>query len=188
MDASNYLYFIISNGADWIINLDEDAFITKWESVLELIEFMAINEYEYCGMPDSGVSCHRRNSWMVCNPFFNIFNTNVLRKKMENLERSEIDNFQMKDEMEKYKPPFIRRNYKEEFSEPYNGFFYWLMSAGKGLFLDGIDHYDGISTKLLWNNKPFLYHAWYTREFHFNPKKRKRTLRLYYEALQEKGI
>ena len=184
-DADNYLHFILRCGEDWIINLDEDAFVTDWSVIMEMIEFMAANGYEYSGMADDGVCHHRKNSWVVCNPFFNIFNAGAIRAKMADYE--DINGFQFLPWMEKHKPDFIKQVSQNDFFEPFNSIFYWLMNCSKGLYLNALDHRDELSTILLWEGKNFLYHSWYTRQFQTNKIQRTRILNLYREAKQKKA-
>lgn len=179
-DASNYLYLILTMGNDWVINLDEDAFVTDWSSIIDIIKFMDENGIEYCGMPDGGVCHHRSNSWIVCNPFFNIFNVRAIRRKL--VHRDIINRYPYNPEMEKNKPFFVNNLPQGRMYEPFNSLFYWLADNFKCLYLNALDHPDKISTMLQWKEKAFLYHSWYSREFHFDSKKRQRIFDLYFEA------
>ncbi len=181
-DANNYLHYILNNGADWVVNIDEDAFVTNWRAIVDMIEYMKAYGYEYAGMPDGGVCHHRIHSWIACNPFFNIFNARALREKMAVAGRQVIDSFQFDPSMEVNKPHFVTGEYQHDFYEPYYSLFYWLMQNSKGLYLKEHTHPDTISSGLLWNEKPFLYHSWYSREFDTNPVHRQRIVNLYKEA------
>ena len=181
-DAVNYLYHILKTGDEWIINLDEDAFIVDWNAITDIIKFMSENQYLYAGMPDGGVCWHRKNSWIVCNPFFNIFNAKAIKPILPDLEI--IRHSAYSSHMDQYKPGFVKGNYQNGNIEPFNSMFYWLMSHSKGLYLNGKDHTDKLSTILIWKEKSFIYHSWYGREFESDPVERSRIIRLYNEAKQ----
>lgn len=189
-DAREYLHYIINNTTeDWIINLDEDCFITDWSKVESLIEYMKENLYDYCGMPDGGVSSHRSNSWVVINPFFNIFNASLIKKAYDKFTKEEIDSIRYNEDMEKYKPEFITGPINHDNNELYCGFFYFLFKYYRPLFLNADNHIDGISTILKDNNNsPFCLHSWYSREYLTVPEQRQRIDNLYEEAFSNSTI
>src|SRR5690242_14320047 len=80
-DASKYLYHIIDNAKTrWIVNIDIDAFVLNWEEIENLAEHMLIEKYTHCGMSDGGVCPHRNGPSSAMNPFFNIFDTEEIKK------------------------------------------------------------------------------------------------------------
>ena len=78
--ADGYLYRLLNVDADWVINIDEDAFVLSDDELLNLLDFMRKNEYDFCGMPDGGVVPIRGANPVVMNPYFNIFNIKKIRK------------------------------------------------------------------------------------------------------------
>jgi hypothetical protein len=78
--ADGYLYKLLNIDASWVINIDEDAFILSNNELLNLLDFMQKNEYDFCGMPDGGVVPIRGANPVAMNPYFNIFNIKKIRK------------------------------------------------------------------------------------------------------------
>ena len=183
----SYIYHIISESKeDWIINCDEDCFITNEDSINELIEFMKANNYDYCGMPDGGICKHRNNSWTNINPFFTIFNARKIREILAVANREEIN--QMKYDESKVRNDHLilgeirHSEVIHSSQEIFSGFLFWLAYNFRGIYLNAEDHVDGISTILLdLNGKPFAKHSWYSRGFSKEPH-RTRITNLYNEA------
>lgn len=182
--ADGYLYDrIVKSGAEIIINLDEDAFITDNEKLKKLIEYVIDNEYVNCGMPDGGVVDIRKHNPLVTNPFFNILNVKEIQKKFDLQEI--LNNYNQHNiDFEKYTPFHLMKNkYTYDYFEPYNAFFVWLTVNFKTLFLDAELHSDGISTVLKdYLGAPFLYHSWYSRFYGVDENHTKRIEDLYMEA------
>lgn len=188
-EARDYLYHIIENGEEWIINLDEDAYVSNWASLMEIVDYMKFEGYDYAGHPDgaqSGIS-HRSYDWVTMNPFFNVFNAKRIREKIKETDRNIIDACGFHPDMENIRPEWIHGNPYRNGTEPFNGFFYWLITQFKPLYLKPITWHDSISTVSLdLNENPFIYHSWYSREFNTNPTQRNRILSLYEKAKSEK--
>lgn len=140
-DALTYLEKILQLDYDYIINIDEDCFITDWTKVDQLIEFMSQDGYTHYGMPDA-VNFHplRNNSKYVHNPFFNIFDVKQCR---------EIINT---------KPDV--KDHPCEMNECFNGLFQKLYFYGKAANMHTAIHADKITTVT-----PFLMHTWYSRTY-----------------------
>ena len=80
--AEGYLYQVIADTeADWVINIDEDAFVTNVDALVSLLDFCMENGYVNCGMPDGGVVHLRDGNPLVTNPYLNILNTKALREQ-----------------------------------------------------------------------------------------------------------
>lgn len=179
--ANDYLHHIINEGVEWVVNIDEDCFVTDWDAINALIYHMEHKGYDYAGMPDGGVSPHRCRSWVVMNPFFTIFNAKKIRENL--IDKRFIDSCGYQPNMERLKPHFVTNAYNHNNVEPFSGFFYWLAGAFKPLYLDGMTHDDGISTTLLApSTQQFCMHSWYAREFNTDICNRNRILSLYDEA------
>jgi len=162
--ADGYLYNLIKDNVDFIINIDEDAFIIDNRKLEVLLQYVIDNNYINCGMPDGGVVDIRKHNPLVTNPFFNILNVKEIRKKIDVKEI--IKNYSFHNpEFEKYCPSHLMKNkYAYDYYEPYNPFFVWLATNFKTLYLDAEVHNDGLSTILKDHlNQPFLLHSWYSR-------------------------
>ena len=163
--ADGYLYrLVMDEEADWIINIDEDAFIYNMARLKALLNFVIENNYVNCGMPDGGVVHLRRLNPLVTNPYFNILNTKEIRKKISEFKP---ENYMLHKEeyMTHYPTEILKGSYEFVYdSEPYYPFFVWLSQNFKTLYLSAENHLDGESTILLDNQgNPFLIHAWYSR-------------------------
>ena len=164
--ADGYIYELINLDVDYVINIDEDAFVFDNEAILILLKHCIENDYYACGLPDGGVITTRQHNPLVLNPFFNIFNIRILKNEFHNYK---IENYIVhRKEFEKYTPYHLMKTkytYDNMF-EPFYPFFVWLSQSGKILYLNAENHKDKIST-LLKNHeaKPFLIHTWYARRY-----------------------
>ena len=106
----------------------------------------------------------RRHNPLVTNPFFNILN---VKKIKEHFNLNDIkNNYSVHNpEFEKFTPNhLLKTRYEYDFYEPYVPFFIWLATNFKTLYLDAVEHHDGISTEVLdHKGNPFLLHSWYSR-------------------------
>lgn len=175
--ASDYLHHIIDTGEEWVVNIDDDCFVTDWGKVEELVKHMSMLGYDYAGMPDGGVCPHRCRSWIVMNPFFTVFNAKAIREKL--IHKRLIDSCGYQPSLEEGKPDFVKEHYNHDMGEPFAGFFYWLKGQFNPFYLNAETHSDGISTTIL--NGTVL-HSWYSREFNHDITQRNRILSLYEEA------
>lgn len=167
--GASYFYQIMKSDADIVINIDEDAFIIDNEELEKLLVYFVENQFVNCGMPDGGVIHGRVHNPLVINPFFNIMDLRVLRKDFNFDLMKKYKTFD-----EKYIPKtnyrLMKYSYQYDMFEPYYPFFLWIYLNYKVLDLDAITLPDGFTTKLLSHNqKPFLYHAWYSRDYGTNP-------------------
>lgn len=164
--AEGYLYQLVNDiEADFIINIDEDAFVYDLDALKDLIQYMIENDFVNCGMPDGGVVHLRRSNPLVTNPYFNIFNVSQIRKKF-NIKT--IENFPLYEDgyMKDFPMKLLNGNYNygNDNKEPFYPFFIWMSQNFRTLYLTATNHPDGESTILYnHNNKPFLIHTWYSR-------------------------
>jgi len=190
--ATDYLNRIFKiNKADWVINIDEDAFVFDIERMLNLMKYMKENGYHICGMPDGGVIPARIGNPIVMNPFFNIIDTRFTRK---------IDNFDivfedwMKDSCATHlmKSDYSYDKYLEKY---YDMSFALLKNKAKILYLNAEmadfrseDERDITTILKDHEDVPFLIHSWYARKYH-RPFTKKRINRDYEKAkeMKEKG-
>ncbi len=96
--ATEYIYHILVNDYDWVINIDEDCFVFDEYELLMLLNYMKNNNYDYCGIPDGGVCIHRFHNPLVMNPFFNIFNVKKIREKIKNVDKNVLMKYNNKNQ------------------------------------------------------------------------------------------
>lgn len=182
--ADGYFYDrILKSNADYIVNIDEDAFVTDNERLHKLLMYCIENEYVNCGVSDGGVMEIRKHNPIVTNPFFNIINVKKIRNEfsLENV----IENYSAHQiAFEKFSPKhLLRSQFAYDFYEPYVPFFLWLDTNYKTLFLDACEHVDGHSNEVFnHEGKPFLLHSWYSRLFGKDDFHTDRIKNLYKEA------
>lgn len=175
--AEGYLYSLFYLPHDWVINVDEDAFIFDKEKLFGLLQFMKENDYDICGFRDGGFLEIRGGHPLAINPFFTIINTGKIRKRF-NLEKINTYTAQSivknipGEMLENLPAPFdVNSNY-----EPYYKLFFWLFDEQfKFLYLNatiwnndpGIPWEDRMvkfATILKdHNNNDFLMHCWFSR-------------------------
>ena len=151
--ADGYFCTILRDmDCDIAINVDEDAFISNLEAVLDLAEMTLQKGLVNVGCSDGGKGCVRRGVPEVTNPFFNVFNLEEIRKKWNEAELM---------------PVFEKKRY--EGVEPYYPFFRWMVAAfpDKTYYLENRKHADKISTVLTTpEGTDFLIHTWFARFYH----------------------
>lgn len=163
--ADGYILKLLSLDADWVINIDEDAFVMDGTRIMDLIHYMKDNSIDICGYPDGGIIRIRQHNPLVMNPFFNIMNVKSLREKYA--KGIEQDYTTHKIEYEQ-KTPFelMKCEFKYDFVEPYYPIFLWISQNFNCLYLPAKQHDDGISTIALDHTSyPFLIHTWYSRSY-----------------------
>lgn len=166
--GANYLYdLILKNSYDWIINIDEDFFTFNETAIFSLLDHMIEHNYDYCGMSDGGMCAHRRHSPIVMNPYFNIFNSNKIRKALDDV--AYVETFKYTENMKEKIPSNLKNGFDwiNDNFEPYYPFFYWLCARGfNALYLESYESADEISTILKnHQNIEIGIHTWYTRNY-----------------------
>jgi hypothetical protein len=165
-DGLGYFRDLLAIDSDWVVNLDEDAFVLDPQELVRLVGHMDLHGYAACGMPDGGVVRIRRHNPVACNAFFNVFDLRRLRPVWQYWER--VVAARHRGEYEAGVAPFARRTpYAFDQFERYYGVFFSILQAGeKILYLDGEEWQDGVSTLLKSHaGKPLLVHCWYTRNW-----------------------
>jgi hypothetical protein len=165
-DARRFLYDCIDYSDDIVVVVDEDCFITDWSIVEQIVKDVVDNDYAFAGMPDGGMIKHRTNSWVVANPFFLVLNCKLIKQSNILLDRKYVDICDYnKIFHESKKPDFVNEEYRNFDDEIFNGLFYYLAYTMKPLYIKGRIVIDDIATTLTYNNKDFLIHTWYSREY-----------------------
>ncbi len=185
--ADGYLYQLIADrSADWVINIDEDAFVSDVEALKRLIAYCIENNYTNCGMPDGGVVHLRDGNPLVTNPYFNIFNTKVIR---ELFSKDNITGTPDRSRFTQAELLVGPHNFDNTNEEPYYPFFIWTSNHFKTLYLKATNHPDGEST-VLYNHldEPFLIHTWYSRFYNHDRFHTHRIDEAFLEACKKQQI
>ncbi len=174
--ADAYFYKIVADReCDIAINIDEDAFITDIDIVLDLAGYVVENNYSNAGCPDCGPACPRNSNPIVTNPFFNILNLELIRTLYGDIK--EIKKFNYEKVKESMRNNFLadqnvkqlgrlNGNFDSIDMEPYYPFFFFLALNSKVLYLPAFRHNDKWSTVLCDINKnPFCLHSWFARKY-----------------------
>ncbi len=166
--ADGYFYTILTyQECDIAINIDEDAFLIDPQTMLSLADWVIGEGYANAGCPDGGVGCPRVGNPIVTNPFFNIFNLELIRSKYD---LSAIKSFNYDDHKKEMIAAFPNISFTRGYDfekidyEPYYPFFLWLAYNFKTYYLNSQIHPDGLSTILYGREgQPFLLHSWFAR-------------------------
>lgn len=164
--SNGYLIDLIRDeSADFVINIDEDAFVTDVRALRSLLEHVMKEGFVNCGMPDGGVVPIRHHHPLVTNPFFTIMNTAEIRK----LYRSSVfEGIPLASEeyVDSFPKHLLKSPYDMDGYEPYNELLVWIARSFPTLYLDAKVHADGRSTVLLnHEGAPFLIHTWFARNY-----------------------
>ena len=185
--AEGYLYQVIADTeADWVVNIDEDAFVTNIGALKRLIDYCIKNSYVNCGMPDGGVVHLRDGNPLVTNPYLNILNTKALR---EQFSADKLNENPDKDRFTQTDILVGAHDFSATDVEPYYPFFIWLCNHFKTLYLKATNHPDGEST-VLYNHlgEEVLIHTWYSRYYNNNRFHTHRIDNAFKEACRKQGI
>jgi len=159
----------------YAINVDEDAFVFNVDAMLDLVSYMDKHDFGFCGVPDGGVIHHREHNPIAPNPFFNIFNCDLL-KNFPPIVVPKEDDDKLKGifdpQLIVHEPTTLFKDgvdwkYDNFQWQYYHLFFNWLLRGIKPLYLDIDIGDDGIST-IVKNHKgvPFLEHTWFARHYY----------------------
>jgi hypothetical protein len=190
-NTDNFGYFreLLSLAADWIISVDEDAFVLEPGRLLDLVQAMEQGGYAACGMPDGGVVPIRRHNPVACNAYFNVLDLRRVRRVWSNWERVVAAKHQ--PAYESRVADFAKRTtFAFDHFERYYGVFFSLLEAGERiLYLDAETWQDGVSTLLKDTaGRPLLIHCWYTRHWDFSYHTRRRYQAALNYARQVQGL
>ena len=182
--AHGYIFDIIKiQGVDWVINIDEDAFIKDISLIEQLIEYMDKNDIVMIGPPDGGLYSMRTEYPYIFNAFFNIFNLKKLKYDDTRLIEiytlcnnwGHINMNQRFEHCDKFKEkvkeqfPFkMTNNYNCKGCEPYYPIFIYLQENNKFeyLFCKDTEEYKNTApgTEVYTpDNKLLLVHTWLAR-------------------------
>ena len=140
--ADGYFYTMLRDtDCDIAVNIDEDAFIVDPQAVLDLVDTLLEGGYANIGCSDGDPATTGRDP-VVTNPFFNIFNLQLIRTRFD-------------------RKALVR---KPEDREPYYPFFHWLAATFPTLYLPARRHADGITTIALDpQGRVLCLHTWFSR-------------------------
>ncbi len=169
--ADGYFYTMLADKeCDVAINVDEDAFIADMDAVLDLAEYVLEQGYANAGCPDCQPGCPRSGNPIVTNPFFNVFNLELIRTKwtgVKEVRRLKYDDIKGTLRAHFDCPyPLVEGNFESLDAEPYYNFFFWLAQHFRTLYLPSYRHADGFSTVLLTPDERMICaHSWYSRRY-----------------------
>lgn len=169
--ADGYFYTMLRDtDCDIAINVDEDCFVNDMQAVWHLVDLCIDGEYANIGCPDGGGNCPRHGNPVVTNPFFNIFNLQLIRTKFS-LEAVKQYNYAVDKErlQTAYPQQLLVTRYdfdNKSYVEPYYPFFLWLAGNFRCYYLPTQMHADGISTLLYDDQQRLLCaHSWFARYY-----------------------
>lgn len=168
--ADGYFYTMLKDReCDIAINVDEDCFITSKEAVMSLVEYVVENGIANAGCPDGGSWAARVGNPIVTNPFFNVFNLNLIREHFSKKAVADFNYAVHREQMEATFPKEMlckgrKYSFEKNYAEPYYPFFLWLAKSCKTLYLRSFGHEDGWTT-VLCNHKgvEMCRHTWLAR-------------------------
>jgi hypothetical protein len=182
--ADQYILDIFKENVDYVINIDEDAFVCNQNALYSLLDYVIDNKVVNCGVRDGGALTLRGFHPLVTNPFFNIIDVRKIRKEfdIDIIQRTPCDHSDYKTMI----PKDLHYYYSFEDNEPFNKIFIWITLNFKTLFLDVQVHKDGFSIIVLNHKKePFLLHSWYSRYYGKDRNHTARINALFNEAQSE---
>ena len=191
--ADGYLRTMLKDtDCDIAINVDEDCFVTSKQAVLNLVGYVIANGIANAGCPDGGGKLPRIFNPLVTNPFFNIFNLNLLREQYSLQAEKTFDYSAHKQQMiDAYPKQLLVADRPYDFDvtdhEPYYPFFLWQAYHTKTLYLPCERHADRWTT-ILYNHQgeEMCRHTWFARFYsvpswtvrYFQPDAGKQKLRI----------
>lgn len=180
--ADGYFFTMLQDEeCDVAINIDEDAFIFDLDGVLDLAEQVVREGYANAASSDAGGGCPRIGNPIVTNPFFNVFNLELIRSRWDVRESPrQLRQFSYQEHRQQLESEFlalsladgaVRTDKALDFTksdyEPYYNFFFWLSLHFPTLYLSSYRHADGTTTMLRGvDGRPFLGHTWFARFYH----------------------
>lgn len=192
--ADGYLRTMLKDAdCDIAINVDEDCFVTSKQAVLNLVDYVIANGIANAGCPDGGLDLPRRFNPLVTNPFFNVFNLNLLREQYSREAEKNFDYSAHKQQMiDAYPKQKLVAGRLYDFDvadqEPYYPFFLWQAYHTKTLYLPCERHTDGCTT-IFYNHEgeEMGRHTWFAR-FYSVPTWIVRTFQSYHAGKHKQRI
>ena len=149
-----------------LVLLDEDCFVFRPESVVELLSYMQENEYSACGVPDGGVAgSPLRRSPVVPNLFFCLVDLERLRKYHGQPPPVTLCRYNRRRVYEL--PSFLdgtRYNFKV-LGESYYRFFYWVLGNDERILYLRPRLRGGATVVCDHLDRECAIHAWFARDF-----------------------
>jgi hypothetical protein len=170
--ADGYFFTMLEDtDCDIAVNIDEDAFITDWAPIIELIEYVVEHHIANAATPDAGPGCPRHHNPIITNPFFNVLNLKLIRTKYTTPREIQKFSYEAhREELTAKFPQALLGTLEYDLDcidfEPYYPFFFWVAYHFETLYLPAVRHADGFSSILYDNQgRPFCLHSWFARKF-----------------------
>ena len=140
--ADGYFYSMLRDRrCDIAVNVDEDAFLTDPQAMLDLIRRLREEGWANIGYSDGDEATTGRNP-VVTNPFFNVMDLSAIRAQFDRKQMVRI----------------------REDREPYYPFFRWTAARFKTLYLPCRRHADATTTVGLdEQGRTICLHTWFSR-------------------------
>lgn len=186
--ADDYITAILTrfnDTHDWVINVDDDCFLTDFKALYDLMAYMDDHEYDLCGTPDGLTYTPRDVSNAASmNPFFNVFRIKSLKHKCPTQKIAYRPDLIKHIDLSKFHPEIHGKTVEtldgtewlHVFQEAYFPVFWALLQNAKNLHLyarsyddnkQGIVLPDDSTSTVLYNheNVPICYHTWFARYY-----------------------
>ncbi len=188
-DCLAYFRTLADLEVDWVINLDEDAFVLDRGRLLALVGYLEAHGHAACGMPDGGVVPIRRHNPAACHAAFTVFDLRRVRAAWRDWES--VVAAGPRPEHENAVAPFARRGAAAfDHDKPYYGVFFALLNAGESiLYLNAEPWRDGISTLIKDpDGVPLVLHTGFSRAWSHSYHTRRRILDALEYVRQVRGL
>ena len=193
--ADGYFYAMLRDtDCDIAINIDEDAYVSDPEAVMDLARRVFDEGWANAGTSDCGPGCPRSHNPIVTNPFFNILNLKLIREKYPGPGQIRAFDYRaVREQMEGDFRGQVSWPLKGDFGiydfEPYYSFYLWLAYNFKTLYLPAERHSDGLST-ILYDDRgrELCRHSWMARKYKVDPAQTARITALMDEVYAKRGL
>lgn len=201
--ADGYLIKLLDLKHDYVVSIDEDAFLYNYDTFFSLLEYFVKSDYTLAGMRDGAVCSPRAGHPMVINPFFMLLNRKKVAgyfdKELVKVIRVADVSYLVTDELLASLPLQNFWNFNDDI-EPYYPFFLTLLKKGAKFYYlncrtwqdDPGVVWEGEKVKVATivsdqNNADFLIHCWFTSYYEYDGKKsRFDVIRSYAESITKK--
>lgn len=189
--SPRYVDDLLQIKSDWVIHVDEDAFVTNSSRIQGLIEYMEAHNYACCGMPDGGIVPIRFHNPVACNPFFIIINRKLIAASIES--DPDVHTTAWNEAYIQKTPKIAMAKglpYAFDGFEPYYGFFFWLCKHNYDiLYLDAEqwkEEPEQITTQMSDHEGiPFVLHTWYSRNYREKRRPIRSTIKTIIKGISE---
>ena len=164
----NFVEPALAAGSDYIVHIDEDAFLLDPVQLTRLIaEMDADPELVAAGVPDGGTPYRSHNPY-ACNLFFAVFKAPVLREAVARRPDWRSLRFDPAWTRHLRKPPPIPAAAALDDFEPYYPLFWLMLAQGFQIrYLPSSLHPESLGSEVFLEDplQPMVLHAWHLRKW-----------------------